>query len=61
MSIYFYSAIVIVGGCKTKTVCGTWDYIKEEDGDKNGLMYKIIKHVQEKDNETVVLTALNKL
>ena len=60
-NIYFYSSIVMVDGCKTKTVSGTWDYISEEDGDKYGLMREITKHVQEEDNETVVLTALNEI
>ena len=61
MNIYFYSSIVIIDGYRTKTTCGTWNYIPEEDGDKSDLMNEIIKHVQEEDNETVVLTALNKL
>ena len=60
MNIYFYSGIVLVEGHQTRSFCATWIYIPEEDGGKHEMMLEIIKH-NKKDNETVVLTALNKL
>ena len=60
-NIYFYSGIVFVDGCAARTFFSTWNYIPEEDGNKHELMMRIIKHVQEGDNETVVLTTLNEI